>query len=110
MLAQRLARLYLLGLKNPPKAGDLVDIEQTRREFEAGLQELTILTASRREASDALSLTRQQWVFLNEALRQLQKNPTSPVYAANVASTSERIVEMIDGLLEIYFPLEKKNR
>ncbi len=110
MLAQRLARLYLLRVKSPLAAGHLVDIEQTRREFDAGLRELSVLTASRTESKDAFLLIDQQWIFLNEALLQLQRQPASTVYAAHVVTSSERIVEMIDNLLGIYFSADKKIR
>jgi len=98
MLAQRLARLYLQAQAGDATQGVRVDIEQARREFSAGLGELDSARDNTPSSRAAISLARNQWVFFDIAISQLG-NTTSRdngKAARNVATSSERIGQMLD--------------
>jgi len=104
MLAQRLARLYLMGYAGDRSQGRQVDAEQARREFNTALGELAGARENTAAVRDALELARTQWLFFDLALvgggsgagtdRQSQ--------ARNVATTSERIAEVLEEVSRQY--------
>ncbi len=97
MLAQRLARLYLQAQAGDATQGVRVDIEQARREFSAGLGELDSARDNTPSSRAALSLARNQWVFFDIAIRQLNTTVRDDGKAVrNVATSSERIGQMLD--------------
>lgn len=102
MLSQRLARLYLQALAGDRSAGRLVDLEQTRREFVAGLLELESAPDNSRATREALALARNQWVFFDAALVRLQQQRSDPRAPLNVATTSERIREVLEVVTTQY--------
>lgn len=102
MLSQRLARLYLQALAGDRSAGRLVDLEQTRREFVAGLRELESVPDNSRAMRESLALARNQWIFFDAALVRLQQQRADPQAPLNVATTSERIREVLDDVAAGY--------
>ncbi|WP_153114900.1 type IV pili methyl-accepting chemotaxis transducer N-terminal domain-containing protein [Rhodocyclus tenuis] len=96
MLAQRLARLYLLAQAGDNSRGRLVDIEQTRREFVTSLAELASAPENTAATREALALMQVQWLFLDQAVVDLLRggrgNPQ------HVATTSERLSEVLDAV------------
>lgn len=104
MLAQRLARLYLMGFAGDRSQGRQVDAEQARREFNTALGELAGARENTAAVRNALELARTQWLFFDQALvgggsgagtdRQSQ--------ARNVATTSERIAEVLEEVSRQY--------
>ncbi len=88
MLAQRLARLYLQAQAGDRSQGLLVDMEQTRKEFAAG--------------RDALGLAKNQWIFFDSAIQQLHSKGADGKGPQNVATTSERIQEMLAAITAQY--------
>lgn len=97
MLAQRLARLYLQVQAGDAAQGLRVDIEQARREFLVGLGELDSARDNTPSSRAALSLARNQWVFFDIAISQLNATARDDGKAVrNVATSSERIGQMLD--------------
>lgn len=100
MLVQRLARLYLVAWGGDNSTGLHVDIEQARREFSSALGEL----ADARENSDAsrraLDLARVQWIFFEQSVLSIKDRQNS--VPMNVATSSERILEVLEELSTHY--------
>lgn len=94
MLVQRLARLYLMAYYGDKSRGVHVDIEQSRTEFSSALRELTNAVENTDASRRALELARMQWIFFDEALDGLRNGRN--VNSGNVATTSERILEVLD--------------
>lgn len=100
MLAQRLARLYLLSLAGDRSSGRLVDMDQTRKEFTTALNELSSARENTPASRDALELARMQWIFFEQAISEMNKGGISR--PQNVATTSERIMEALDAVSRQY--------
>ena len=96
MLAQRLARLYLMAQAGDQSAGRLVDIAQTRREFTTALDELSRAKENTPASREALELARMQWLFFDQAIGDMSKGEQSK--PTHVATTSERIFEALDAV------------
>jgi hypothetical protein len=96
MLAQRLARLYLMAQAGDKSAGRLVDIEQTRREFSSALDELSNAKENTTASREALELARMQWLFFDRAISDMSQGASSK--STHVATTSERILEILDAV------------
>lgn len=101
MLAQRLARLYMQAYRGDRSQGLLVDMEQTRKEFDTGLRELEGAPENTGPARDALGLARQQWIFFDGAVRQTQAKAAGGK-PLDVATTSERIQEVLAAVTARY--------
>lgn len=97
MLAQRLARLYLMGVAGDRSQGRQVDAEQARREFNTALGELAGARENTPAVHNALELARTQWLFFDQALAGGGTGAGSDrqSQARNVATTSERIAEVL---------------
>ena len=97
MLSQRLARLYLLAQGGSRAQGVLVDIEQARREFSTGLNELDTARENSPASRDAVGLAKNQWVFFESAINRLGLADRGDGRAVqNVATSSERIAQVLD--------------
>jgi len=97
MLAQRLARLYLQAQVGDKSQGVLTDIEQARKEFAAGLKELDEARENSPASREAIALARNQWIFFDLAIAQLNPaNRGDDRAARNVATSSERIAQMLE--------------
>jgi AraC-like DNA-binding protein len=97
MLSQRLARLYLQAYGGNRAQGVLVDIEQARREFAIGLQELDAARENTSASREAISLARNQWIFFDGAIAELGKaERLDGKSALHVATSSERIAQVLD--------------
>lgn len=99
MLAQRLARLYLQTRLGDKSQGRRVDIETTRKEFVTSLDELTRAPQTSPAVADSLKLARQQWIFFDAAIGPDGGDANA---ARHVATTSERIGEMMDAIGNSY--------
>ena len=102
MFAQRLARLYFQSLAGDRSQGLLTDLAQTRSEFGSGLLELERMPLNGQRAREALVLVRNQWIFLDEAVRQATTRQGTGRDALHVATSSERIEETLSGLAAQY--------
>jgi hypothetical protein len=95
MLSQRLARLYLQAYGGNQTLGVLIDIEQARKEFASGLQELDMARENSAASRDAIGLARNQWVFFESSISELGGRKEERA-AQNVVSSSERIAQVLD--------------
>lgn len=94
MLAQRLARLYMQAQLGDRSQGLHVDMQQARIEFSMSLGELTGAPANTRAIGESIELARMQWLFFENALAK----PGDRALARDVATTSERIMQMMDAV------------
>lgn len=105
MLSQRLAKFYMLkkwGFNQPEIASG---IEQARKEFVSALQELNAAPQNTPAIKQELELAKIQWVFFENALAQ-QDGGEDLMLASNVATTSERILEVMDQVTSLYEKIE----
>lgn len=102
MLSQRMAKFYQAqqwGVA-PPDAQAKLDL--ARKEFIAGMQTLGSAPGNTARINNELALAQQQWLFFDGALRQKGDGKPAQNYAADVATTSERILEVMDGITSLY--------
>lgn len=97
MLSQRLARLYLLAQAGNRSQGVVIDIEQARKEFATGLQELDTARENSPASRDAIGLAKNQWIFFDSAISRLGVADRGDGLAVqNVVTSSERIAQVLD--------------
>lgn len=102
MLAQRLARLYLLA-QGDRSQGVLIDIEQARKEFAVGLNELDTARENTVASREAIALAKNQWIFFELAVSQLsQASRADDKAAQHVLTSSERIAQALDAASSQY--------
>ncbi len=102
MLSQRLAKLYQASNWNIAPGNAASSIESTRKEFSAAMQTLQSSSGSNTRLTDELLLAQSQWTFFEAALRQTGDGKLQRSSAANVATTSERILEVMDKVTGMY--------
>ena len=102
MLAQRLGRLYMQVQGGDRTQGLLVDMEQTRKEFATGLAELESAPANSPTSRERLALARNQWIFFDAAVRQAAIRGGDAKAPLHVATSSERIQEMLASVTTQY--------
>lgn len=100
MLVQRLARLYLTAYAGDSSTGLRIDIEQARREFSSALNELATAPENSEANRRTLDLARTQWFFFEQSIASLKEPESSN--PKNVATSSERILEVLDELSTQY--------
>jgi hypothetical protein len=100
MLVQRLARLYLTAYAGDKSTGLRVDIEQARREFSSALDELATAPENSEANRRTLDLARTQWFFFEQSIASMNDPESSN--PKHVATSSERILEVLDELSQQY--------
>lgn len=100
MLAQRLARIYLQMRAGYNGQSQRVDLVQTRREFVTGLGELGRAPENTAGIRNRLQLAQQQWSFFEQAVQSTGRQDDTAM--RNVASTSERISEVMEDIAQNY--------
>ncbi|HNJ83755.1 MAG TPA: type IV pili methyl-accepting chemotaxis transducer N-terminal domain-containing protein [Piscinibacter sp.] len=100
MLSQRMSKLYQARAWNVAPEAGAAELEQLRREFLAGLAELEEANANTPALREALALGRQQWLFFDAALKGQGSDKRG--LATHVATTSERILEVMDSVTGMY--------
>jgi hypothetical protein len=100
MLSQRMAKCFLF--EQSGVAADRLKQEQdaARRDFVAALAELNAAPQNTAEINTELALANTQWLFFEQALNGQERN--REIAARNVATTSERILEVMDSLTGQY--------
>lgn len=98
MLSQRMARAYFLQAAGQDSATARTQLEQSRQEFKEALDQLKAAPISSPSIRNELELARGQWVFYEAAL---YKSPHLDAMQT-VATTSERIYEVMDNLTSFY--------
>ncbi|MBN9422551.1 MAG: hypothetical protein BGO63_12340 [Candidatus Accumulibacter sp. 66-26] len=105
MLAQRMAKFYQAAGWNIGGAQAAGEIDKARKEFAAALQELAAAPVNTPALRDELALVAQQWFFFENALDQRASGDKR--LATNVATTSERILEVMENVVGLYERLPK---
>lgn len=95
MLSQRIARLYFAAALSGSKA----DTDKYKNEFKRALAMLESAPLSSPEIKRELDLAKYQWIFFEQALNG-SGDPLTGV--KTVATTSERLLEMMDNLTALY--------
>ena len=100
MLSQRMARNYQAMAWGLVDTGLGAELDVLRAEFSAALDELSVYRGNSSRINDRLALVRQQWIFFEDALNQ--RDPGNESLALNVATTSERILEVMEEVVAMY--------
>ncbi len=99
MLSQRAARAHFLqAAGGTAAAGQAQQLEAARREFDEGHAYLARAPLSTPSIRQQLELARGQWLFFDQALRK----PSQGDALQTVATTSERMYEVMDQLTGLY--------
>ncbi|MBL8450153.1 MAG: type IV pili methyl-accepting chemotaxis transducer N-terminal domain-containing protein [Dechloromonas sp.] len=106
MLSQRLAKFYQAAAWGVGGANAPAEIDKARKDFVAAHQELSAAPANTPPIKDGLALVNQQWIFFDTALGQKPDKDKSQV--TNVATTSERILEEMEGVVGLYEKVSAK--
>jgi len=103
MLSQRMAKFYLFhqwGIRSPEMEREA---QLARREFSSALDALEKAPENDRIIKNELELARMQWLFFDQALKQQDTGGKYAMgYAENVATTSERLLEVMDRITGYY--------
>lgn len=102
MLSQRMAKYYQALQWGVAPPDSLEKLEAARKEFIAGLEFLLSSPSNTPKIKEGLALAQQQWLFFDMALRQSGDDREKKQFATNVATTSERILEVMDGIAAMY--------
>lgn len=105
MLAQRMAKFYQAMAWGVGDANSQAGLDKAHKEFADALKELAAAPANTPQIKDTLDLVRQQWFFFENALGQRVGADKRPQIA--VATTSERILEEMEGVVGLYEKLPK---
>jgi nitrate/nitrite-specific signal transduction histidine kinase len=100
MLSQRMAKCFLFEQSGVAAETLRKEQEAARRDFVAALAELNAAPQNTAEIRTELELANTQWLFFEQALNGQERN--REVAARNVATTSERILEVMDSLTGQY--------
>lgn len=100
MLSQRMAKCFLFEQSGIDSAGLRAERDTARREFVAALAELNAAPENNAAIRTELELANMQWLFFEQALNG--REPVREIAARNVATTSERILEVMDSLTGRY--------
>lgn len=108
MLSQRMAKFYMFrqwGITTP-------DMEKearlAQREFVSALQALNQAPENSEKIKGELELAGTQWLFFEQALRQQAAAGQAQTYTEHVATTSERILQVMDRITGLYAGLIAK--
>jgi len=100
MLSQRMALFYQAANWNIETGRALPEIDKARKEFNGALKELAAAPSNTSMLRDQLELARQQWFFFENAIDQRGSGESK--LAVNVATTSERLLEVMDNIASLY--------
>lgn len=105
MLSQRMAKFYQAKAWGVADDKSAANLDKARKEFSEALQELVAAPANTQQIKDSLELVKQQWFFFENALGQKSSADKRPQLAT--ATTSERILEEMEGVVGLYEKLPK---
>src|SRR5574343_338523 len=105
MLSQRMAKFYQAKAWGIADDRSTAQFEAARKEFNEALQELTNAPGNTQQIKESLDLVKQQWFFFENALGQKSGPDKRPQTA--VATTSERILKEIEGVVGLYEKMPK---
>jgi hypothetical protein len=96
-----MAKFYQAAVWNVSPANGSAELEKARKEFVQGLQELGSAPENTPAIRDELELGKQQWLFFEGALTR-RGGGDPKTLSLNVATTSERILEVMDNVTGMY--------
>ncbi|CAN5826455.1 hypothetical protein BH11PSE12_BH11PSE12_14290 [soil metagenome] len=104
MLSQRMAKYYQAAQWDIAPVDGSSKLAATRKEFIAGLAALNNAPGNTVKMKEELAMAQQQWVFFDNAiaLPQTQDPKARRIAATNVATTSERLLEIMDKVTAMY--------
>lgn len=107
MLSQRMAKFYLFRAWaiNPQPAQQ--ELETAKKEFVAGLAELSAAPQNTARIRAELELVSQQWLFFDTALAATYDGTEIKRGLQDVATTSERILDAMENVVSEYEGLVK---
>lgn len=105
MLSQRMAKYYQAASWGIADSNGTANLGKARKDFSDALQELGGAPANSGLINDSLGLVKQQWIFFEGALNQKTGGDKRAQLA--VATTSERILEEMEGVVGLYEKLPK---
>ena len=105
MLSQRMAKCFMFQQAGISSDGMRSEQETARREFAAALSELNAVRENNDAIGSELGLANTQWLFFDQALSS--RDSLRDIAIRNVATTSERILEVMDALTGMYEKLVK---
>ncbi len=100
MLSQRMAKYYMQKRRGFNSSEVADGLEQARNEFKGALQELLAAPQNTSAINKELELAKMQLIFFENALAQ--DSVQDPTFAVNVATSSERILEVMDRVTGMY--------
>jgi hypothetical protein len=101
MLSQRMAKYTQAISWGVAPATAAAEVAKDKVEFAQKLDELAAAPSNTSAIKDQLALGRQQWMFFDIALSEKKTN------SLTVATTSERILEVMDNVVGMYEKLAK---
>lgn len=105
MLSQRMAKYYQAVSWGIADSTAGANLGKARKDFTEALQELAGAKANTVPINDSLGLVKQQWIFFEGALSQKTGGDKRAQLA--VATTSERILDEMEGVVGLYERLPK---
>jgi hypothetical protein len=103
MLSQRMAKFYQALNWGAAPADAVASLGKARDEFVAALAELAASPKNTAAITQEIEIARLQWYFFNQALIVRPADAAEARrFAENVATTSERILEVMDTLTGLY--------
>jgi hypothetical protein len=105
MLSQRMAKFYMMRRWGIGNSGMDSEAQLAKREFLSAMDALERAPENSDKIRGELDLARTQWLFFDQALQQQTSGDKGSTYAANVATTSERILEVMDRVTNLYAQL-----
>lgn len=105
MLSQRMAKFYQAMAWKVGDEKSAVNLDKARKEFAEAHQELVSFPANTPQIKESLALVKQQWFFFENALTQ--NAPVDKRMQLAVATTSERMLEEMEGVVGLYERLPK---
>lgn len=105
MLAQRMAKFYQAANWGVAPANGAAELDKARKEFNTGLKALDSAPATTQVIKAELELARQQWMFFENALGN---GGTKAERATAIATTSERLLEVMDKVTSLFEKMDAK--
>lgn len=102
MLSQRMAKYYQAAQWGTASAESNSKLEAARKEFVASMNTLSNSSANTAKIKEELAMAQQQWLFFDNALKQTEDARGRNMAATNVATTSERLLEIMDKVTGMY--------
>jgi hypothetical protein len=106
MLSQRLAMLYLGSSWGVVGPAAQIDIQKARDEFLQAHAVLKSAPQNNASIADSLILAENQFSFYESALKTLQPGVAEKLRMQDIFTTSERILEVMDGVTGLYSKLK----